>query len=278
MVSLQKKQKEEMTIRECAPIHLRSENESIICNSPPKNELEMYLESCEKKSNVPAVQTAVTPKNIPLVASATESGIMTRLNQQKKAQEKVDAFLKQSKVFALRQDLRFKYDKKSVLIEQGTRIKIDNVRGLSDDGNSVRVDLYIVTKDDWNIEGFVHFPKFHYSLNFNIDALEKYFEPDVEVTHLMKRQSVFSHLFGTSIGLSLIWTLILSLNIFSAVTMEYLQVVLSIVGVGLFIALSVLWGVLRMRTCGAVHKRLIDAENQILQRALMQQKTIDQID
>lgn len=250
MVSLQK-------TRAVTPVHLMSEEAS---------QTQLAAIEIKQPPNVPAVQTAVTPKNIPLAASATEAGIMTRLNQQEKAQEKVDAFLNQSKLFALRRNLRFKYDKKSVLIEQGTRIKIDNPRGLSDDGNSVRVDLYIVTKDDWNIEGLVHFPKFFYSLNFNIDALEKYFEPDVEVTHLMKRQSVFSYLFGTSIGLSLILTLVLSLNIFSAVTMEYLQVVLLTVGVGLFSTLSVLWGVLRMRTCGAVHKRLIDAENQILQR------------
>lgn len=89
----------------------------------------------------------------------------------------------------------------------------------------------------------------------------------------LKRQSVFSYLFRTSIGLSLmlILTLVFSLNI-SAVTMEHLQVVLLTVGSGLFSALSILWGVLRMRTCGAVHKRLIDAENQILQRALVQQR------
>ena len=257
MVSLQK-------TRAVTPVHLMSEEAT---------QAQLAAIEIKQPPNVPAVQTAVTPKNIPLAASATEVGILTRLNQQEKAQEKVDAFLMQSKVFALRRDLRFKYDKKSVLIEQGTRIKIDNVRGLSDDGNSVRVDLYIVTKDDWNIEGFVSFPKFNYSLNFNIDALEKYFEPDVEVTHLMKRQSVFSYLFRTSIGLSLmlILTLVFSLNI-SAVTMEHLQVVLLTVGSGLFSALSILWGVLRMRTCGAVHKRLIDAENQILQRALVQQR------
>lgn len=256
MVSLQK-------TRAVTPVHLMSEEAS---------QAQLAAIEIKQPPNVPAVQTAVTPKNIPLAASATEAGIMTRLNQQEKAQEKVDAFLKQSKLFALRRNLRFKYDNKSVLIEQGTRIKIDNPRGLSDDGNSVRVDLYIVTKDDWNIEGFVHFPKFLYILNFNIDALEKYFEPDVEVTHLMKRQSVFSHLFGTSIVLSLILTLVLSLNIFSFVIMEYLQVVLLTVGVGLFSTLSILWGVLRMCTCSVVHKRLIDAENQILQRALMQQR------
>lgn len=257
MVSLQK-------TRAVTPVHLISEETS---------QAQLAAIEIKQPPNVSAVQTVGTPKNIPLAVSATEAGIMTRLNQQKKAQEKVDAFLDQSKVFALRQDLRFKYDKKSVLIEQGTRIKIDNVRGLSDDGNSVRVDLYIVIKEDWNIEGFVHFSKCYYGLNINIDAFEKYFEPDVEVTHLMKRQSVFSHLFGTSIGLSLvlILTLVLSLNI-SVVTMEHLQVVLLTVGGGLFSALSVLWGVLRMRTCGAVHKRLIDAENQILQRALMQQR------
>lgn len=262
MVSLQKP-------REVAPVHLMSEEAS---------QAQLAAIEVKQPPMLPAVQTAATPKK---AASAPEAGVMTRLNQMKKVQEKVDAFLAQGAVFALRQDLCFKHDKIDVMIEQGARIRIDDARDISDDGKSVVVNLYSVTKDDWNVEveGFGNCRFCYWGLRFNIDALEKYFEPDVEVMQLMKRKDIFKLLFGASVGLSVILGLISStLCAFSFVTVEHILLAVLAIGSGLFGVLSMLWNALRMRACGAIQKRLLDVENQILQRALMEQKTPDQVD
>lgn len=253
MVSLQK-------IREVTPVHLMSEEAS---------QAQIAAIEIKQPPMLPAVQTAATPKKS---ASAPEMGVMACINQKEMAQKKVDAFLAQGAVFALRQDLRFKHDKIDVMIEQGTRIMIDDARKISDDGKSVLVDLLSVTKDDWDNGRYDR--KFRYwGIRFNINSLEKYFEPDIEVTRIMKCTDIFKLLFGASVGLSVTLGLILSmLYMVSFTTVEHIKLVLLAIGSGLFGALSMLWNVLRMRTRGAIYKRLQNAENQVLQRALMQQK------
>ena len=270
MVSLNKpdlNKPEEITkMYEVTPVHLTEEVSPVTQIVPThKNELERYLES----SDVAVAQK----KAPPAVVAAPEMGVMACINQKEKAQEKVDAFLKQSEVFALRRDFRFKYDKKTVLIEQGTRIRIDNARKISDDGKTVIVDLSSVTKDDWDSGCYER--KFRYrGLRINIDALEKYFEPDVEVTRLLNRRDVFKYLCVTSIGFSVILGLfIFSWCIFRHTT-EYAFMFKSLViGCGVLGVLSVLCGALWMCTCKTIYERLSDVENQSLQqRTLMQHK------
>lgn len=253
MVSLQK-------IRAVAPVHLMSEEAS---------QVQIAAIEVKQPPMLPAVQTAATPKK---AAPVTEAGVMTQLKIMEKAQEKVDAFLAQGAVFTLRQDLRFKHEKKDVMIEQGTRIRLDDARNISEDGKSVVVNLSSVTKDDW--DNGCYDRKFrYYGLRININSLEKYFEPDVEVTGIMKRKDIFTSLFGASLGLSATLGIILfMLCSFSFVTAATAALVLSAIGSGLFGVLSVLWGVLCMRTRGAVYKRLQSAENQILQQRMMQHK------
>lgn len=253
MVSLQK-------TRAVTPIHLMSEEAS---------QVQIAAIEVKQPPMLPAVQTAATPKK---AAPVTEAGVMTQLKIMEKAQEKVDAFLAQGAVFTLRQNLRFKHEKKDVMIEQGTRIMIDDARKISDDGKSVLVDLLSVTKDDW--DNGCYNRKFRYwGLRFEIDALEKYFEPDIEVTRIMKCKDIFSLLIGASVGLSAtLGIILLMLCSFSFVTVEHTPLALLAIGSGLFGVLSVLWGVLYMRTRGAIYERLQNAEDQVLQRALTQQK------
>lgn len=249
-----------------SPVHLMSEEAS---------QAQIAAIEVKQPPMLPAVQTTSTPKK---AASAPEAGVMTQLKQIEKAQEKVDAFLAQSAVFALRQNLRFKHEKKDVMIEQGTRIRLDYARNISEDGKSVVVDLSSATKDDWD-SGY-YSRKFSYSnIRFNIDTLKKYFEPDIEVTRFMKRKDIFSLLIGASVGLSAtLGIILLMLCSFSLVTVEHPPLALLAIGSGLFGVLSILWGVLYMRTRGAIYERLQNAEDQVLQRALMEQKTPDQVD
>lgn len=266
MVSLKKPEGIAKIMYEVTPVHLTDEVSPVTQIVPThKNELERYLE----RSDV-----ADAREKAPLVVAAPEVGVMTRINKKEKAQEKLDAFLMQSEVFALKQDLRFKHDKKDIMIEQGVRLKIFCAE-LSDNGKSVKLDLCSVTKDDWdNISYYFGEHKFCYShLRFNIDSLEKYFEPDYEIKRLMTRRNVFKYLGWTSIGVSLILGFIIfCLCLFRRTTEYALIFTSSVIGCGVFGVLSVLCGALWIRTCNTIYERLSDVENQILQRTLMQQK------
>lgn len=263
MVSLEKIEDEVMELPSCTPKHLLTEEQTIMTvreNAP---------------MTAPMPQSEVK-KEAPLAVKAPEAGVLTQICQKEMAQERLDAILRRGAVFALRQDLRFKDNKNDVLIEQGARIKI-HCAELTGNGKKVKLDLYSVTKDDWN-DADLDFGKhkFRYTnLIFNIDTLEKYFQPDFEVTRLMNCATVFKYLSGVGIFFSALLGLLVFLMCLVGYKVEHatmFAVVSSICGiVG---GLTVLFGMLSIRTRNIIYGELRNVENEILHRTLGQRDVV----